>query len=642
MSPTMTAIRLGGYEAKTCPEKVRKAHHPDYVDVTLDPIPAGDQARMDAGVRFEAEIGEKWAAALGKLLVAVDACDRSEESKAHREQQTLSLMADPGKALVIWNARLPLVGDRVGEPDALLRVGTSSNGTPQWIPIDVKDHSSVEGTSTKVTVLASSLSDPRPEVGSVSGLVGTPRKSDALQLAHYQRMLEDLGYAATSNTGGIIGRELTVVWHDLAAPRYRHPVHGNTSALDWYDEAFAKAALIARNARAALDETFVERRSECASCVYRTVCSDELKEANHISLLPGVTPLRATVHYANGIRRISDLARLDHRTATLVDAKVPVHELIEWAKGTEAGAPVENAIATGTKSGLEALTALKAAQVLTAKDVLGLDAITASMAANRPWNLAGTIDQARVTTVGKVHLARGVTSIGFTPTAFEQDFDIEDDNGYVYLIGVRDTGRKRVGEDIKVRSEYYAFANWDKTPEGEAKIFADFWGHVTHMRERAKRNKWGWRAYHFTHHELTAFVRLAERHAGRAGVPSVAEVQEFFDHKDVVDLHPLLSQQLIWPTETMTLKDMAKWVRFSWRDEEPGGGNSLAWYADAVNHPDEDVREANRARLLEYNADDVAAQVAIRDWITRLGEAREPGAKLPNVASLDRRFKRRH
>lgn len=639
-TPSKAGIRLGGYEAKTCPEKVRKSHHPDYADVVLDPIPTGDQARMDAGIVFESVIGKLWAGELADLMVSVDTCDRTARSKRHREKQTLSLMADPGNALVIWNARLPLVRNRVGEPDALLRIGTSDDGTPQWAPIDVKDHSSVEGTSSKNTVLASDLADPRPEVGQATDLIGTPRKSDALQLAHYQRMLEDLGFSAPGNIGGIIGRERVVVWHDLGHARYRHPEHGTISALQWYDQAFDQAVTIAANARAGIDETFVEKRSECASCIYRTTCHDELREANHITLLPGITPTRAGAYRASGVDKISDLAKLDYRTATLVDAKVPVGDLLEWASDVPRTTSVVDGI-DGLKGASDMADALSGCGVTTAADVLTLCPSTAAASSHRPWNLAGSIDQARVHTVGKVHLARGVTSIGFVPARFEQDIDIEDENGYVYLIGVRDTGRKRVGEDLKVQSQYYAFANWDRTSDGEARIFAEFWAHVTHMREQAKRNRWGYRAYYYTHHEPVAFAKLAERHAGKRGVPTVSEVEEFFGHKDVIDLHPLLSKQMVWPTESMTLKDLAKWVRFSWRDEDPGGGNSLAWYADAVDHPDEEVRQANRERLLQYNADDVASQVAIRDWISRLGEAREPGAKLPNVERLDRRFRRK-
>ena len=67
----------------------------------------------------------------------------------------------------------------------------------------------------------------------------------------------------------------------------------------------------------------------------------------------------------------------------------------------------------------------------------------------------------------------------------------------------------------------------------------------------------------------------------------------------------------------------------------------MAWYDNAVNHDDETVREDNRKRILEYNADDVAAQVALRDWLTRLGEVRQPGKRLPGVDRLDARFRPR-
>ena len=67
----------------------------------------------------------------------------------------------------------------------------------------------------------------------------------------------------------------------------------------------------------------------------------------------------------------------------------------------------------------------------------------------------------------------------------------------------------------------------------------------------------------------------------------------------------------------------------------------MAWYDNAVNSVDETVREENRKRILEYNADDVAAQVALRDWLTRLGEVRQLGKRLPGVERLDARFRPR-
>jgi predicted RecB family nuclease len=189
---------------------------------------------------------------------------------------------------------------------------------------------------------------------------------------------------------------------------------------------------------------------------------------------------------------------------------------------------------------------------------------------------------------------------------------------------------------MKTRSEYHGFCNWDRTPEGEARVFAEFWEHIQGMRAYARSRHYGYRVYHYTHHEVSSFRELARRHKGYPGVPTMEELNELMDSKEFVDLYPILSQQLIWPTESVTLKDVAKWIRFSWRDTDPGGGNSLAWFADAVGDGPE--AKENQQRLLEYNDDDCHAQAAIRDWLTMLGESRAPGKKLPRVEELDKRF----
>jgi len=57
-----------------------------------------------------------------------------------------------------------------------------------------------------------------------------------------------------------------------------------------------------------------------------------------------------------------------------------------------------------------------------------------------------------------------------------------------------------------------------------------------------------------------------------------SDVEAWFDSEEVCDLHAVLTSQLVWPTEDVTLKTLAKYVRFMWRDEDPSGGNSIAWY----------------------------------------------------------------
>jgi predicted RecB family nuclease len=226
-------------------------------------------------------------------------------------------------------------------------------------------------------------------------------------------------------------------------------------------------------------------------------------------------------------------------------------------------------------------------------------------------------------------------------TGIEEDIDIEDSNGFVYLIGVQTYQRRREGENYKIKATYHAFETWTQGEAGEARVFAEFWEHIVGQRHFAKSNKWGYRAYHYTHHEPIAFRKLAARHAGKPGIPTLEELNEFLDSKEFIDMFPILTTEMIWPTESLTLKSVAKWARFHWRDSDPGGGNSLAWYKDAVDHPDEEVRLDNRKRLKMYNHDDVAAQVAIRNWLSDLGEARVLGKRIPKVDSTDKRFSRK-
>ena len=48
-------------------------------------------------------------------------------------------------------------------------------------------------------------------------------KDDALQLAHYRRMLQAHGWAAPTSLGGIIGKERLVVWYDLDEAMWTTP-----------------------------------------------------------------------------------------------------------------------------------------------------------------------------------------------------------------------------------------------------------------------------------------------------------------------------------------------------------------------------------------------------------------------------------
>jgi predicted RecB family nuclease len=64
------------------------------------------------------------------------------------------------------------------------------------------------------------------------------------------------------------------------------------------------------------------------------------------------------------------------------------------------------------------------------------------------------------------------------------------------------------------------------------------------------------------------------------------------------------------------LKRVAPSAGCAWHDPEAGGQNSMRWYRAAVGLHGGEPDPSQRERLLEYNADDVAATQALREWMT--------------------------
>ena len=68
-----------------------------------------------------------------------------------------------------------------------------------------------------------------------------------------------------------------------------------------------------------------------------------------------------------------------------------------------------------------------------------------------------------------------------------------------------------------------------------------------------------------------------------------------------------------FPDRPIRLKAIAKWIGFRWRDTDPGGALSMAWWAEYIADPV--GKAALRDRVIAYNEDDVRATFADRDWL---------------------------
>jgi predicted RecB family nuclease len=664
MGSFLTREIFGAYPAKDwlkCAEKVRK--EVSYDEGLKAPYSDGVLARMAAGVEFEDvetdKMVESWSAEgwdvidivvtkgttrkVGPLVKDYEALigSRSRRKRAlrvragDRETRTRNAVERLSRAAVAAGVHIILggrftCGQRVGEIDMLVRCNPDTVGRKQhtYVSVDLKHHQALKGTAAERPFTVTDPLDPFLETGArTEMLVGTPQDVDSLQLCHYWYILDDLGVAGP-RVGGIYGTDGFIVYRGLDVPFYRY---NKVSAFELYDEAWDGLLSAVRHERERLLNPALEPLSspewqtECKECPWREVCHEELVADRHITLLPGLTPRRAVPHYEAGVYDYLQLASLDHRTARIVASGVDLATLILSAEQRPASTPV-------SKFAGPSASALVAEGVRTAADVVSLDRVAATYSKAAAKALPGFIDQARVTQAQRVHRARGVSHVNrLTETAITLDVDIEDDSGgFCYMIGVLET--------VKGQSRYLPFVTWETTPDAEAQVFADFWTYVQATITNARRSKLGAvRAYYYTQHETRFFRALATRHAGYPGVPTIEELDEFLCSEMWVDMHPVLTEDLVWPTEDHTLKTIAKYTKFSWRDDSPSGSNSVAWYRTAIDDESPD-RDDMRQRLLEYNEDDVRATKRIREFLNALGAARRPGLKVPSVADLDRRY----
>jgi uncharacterized protein len=191
----------------------------------------------------------------------------------------------------------------------------------------------------------------------------------------------------------------------------------------------------------------------------------------------------------------------------------------------------------------------------------------------------------------------------FPDAARELFLDIESDptRGIDYLFGVLERNR------ATGVTTYHALLA--ERPEDEAVIWQKF------LDELA-----GWDnaiIYHYATYERMVFDRLALRY----GAP--LELANRF-HSQALDLHQKVTDAVILPLYFYTLKDIAKFIGFSWSDPEAGGAESVAWYEQWLKTGERSWLD----RLLRYNEDDVRATMALRDWLATLKPTKKRTEKL--------------
>jgi RNase_H superfamily len=555
------------------------------------------------------------------------ACVIPGQSRAGREEATLSAMKT-GRPLIL-GGRLPVdpAGRRAGEPDLL----TAAAGGPGYRPVDIKHHRCLGAGPGGWPPRCSPLGRPEPEAAEpVPGSSARAHKEDLLQLAHYQRMLEACGMAAPGKRlGGIIGVDGVVTWYDLDARRWPTPSAAGRaklrSTMELYNFEFAfRLDVLAVAARHRADPSVPllvvpVRISECAECPWWSWCGPQLRAGSgDPSLLPRLGWREWRIHRDHGVTSRAALASLDHRTATLVASRVDLRPITAALGALPDDTPVMAVVGARKRA---QLARLRAAGIRTLGDARTLSPRTVAYCDQPMRGLPEQIDCARAALGDSpVYRRRGVTRVEVPRGEVEVDIDMENAEDGVYLWGALVTNRAAGSPAL---AGYRAFCTWEPmTGEAEARLFTEFWAWLSEIRAAVASAGLLFRAYCYN-----AAAESTQMHRIVTGTGLREAVTGFTGSEEWVDLLRVFETQLLTGSSA-GLKAVAPLSGFAWDVADPGGARAMIRYDEAVGTGGPAAAQAARDWLLTYNRSDVEAALALREWLDRAGSS------LPSAADL--------
>jgi len=180
-------------------------------------------------------------------------------------------------------------------------------------------------------------------------------------------------------------------------------------------------------------------------------------------------------------------------------------------------------------------------------------------------------------------------------------FDIETDpmRDICYLHGFLE---RRNGDNSSER--YVAFFSDQPDEQEEKRAFSQAWEFIQKSMPCV--------IYYYSHYEKTQWKKLQKKYPE---VMSGEDIKRMFDSDYAVDLYyNVVKKKTEWPTNDYSIKTLASYLGFRWRDESPSGAESIEWYHRWVEIGDVNIK----TRILKYNEDDCIATRVLLEGIHSL------------------------
>ena len=180
-------------------------------------------------------------------------------------------------------------------------------------------------------------------------------------------------------------------------------------------------------------------------------------------------------------------------------------------------------------------------------------------------------------------------------------FDVEVDplRGICYLHGFVE---RRNSDNATER--FFSFLAEEPTPEAEREAFAAALDYFAAHTDAA--------IYYYSKYERTIYRWLQEKFPD---ICTPEDVEKLFEPPRAVDLYgDIVLKATEWPTRDHSIKTLAKYLGFTWRDTHPSGAASVEWFDRWCRERKPEIRQ----RILDYNEDDCRATRVLLDGIRSL------------------------
>src|SRR5258708_24986187 len=144
------------------------------------------------------------------------------------------------------------------------------------------------------------------------------------------------------------------------------------------------------------------------------------------------------------------------------------------------------------------------------------------------------------------------------------------------------------------------------TKAAEEEAFAAAW---TYLRHRPLAI-----VYYYSKYERTTWRKLQQKYPG---VCTGTDIEALFDPVRAVDLYfDVVRPKTEWPTRDFSIKTLAKFLGFEWRDASPSGAASIEWFDRWAKTGNPEIK----TRIIDYNEDDCRATRVLLDGIRSMVE----------------------